>query len=208
MLGWLLPRETSFFDFFDQHAVLIVQASEELSSLLLSTHTTAEKAEFIKQLEHKADLCTYHCIEALRKTFITPFERDDIYRLISRMDDIIDYIEETAARMALYKLTFIRQEAKDLADLLVHATQEVKKVVSGLRQLKNIKDMKKSFLIIHELENQADVILRESMGRLFDEEQDIRTLIKWKEIYENLENAMDRCEDVSNIIEGVILEYG
>jgi predicted phosphate transport protein (TIGR00153 family) len=207
MFKWFLPRETSFFDFFETHASLTVQAAKELLSLMMQGTDAVVAANRIRDLEHEADKVTHQCVEALRKTFITPFERDDIYRLISRMDDIIDYIEETSARMVIYRLKTIKVEGKVLAEILVKCTQFLEQAIKGLRHMKDIEEIRTVFKTLFGLENQADIIVREAIGRLFDEEQDIRALIKWKEIFDNIEDAIDRCEDVSNIIEGVILEY-
>src|SRR5262249_26247867 len=165
------------------------------------------KAKRIKEIEHECDTITHQCVEALHKTFITPIERDDIYRLISRMDDIMDYVEAAAERMALYKLTQMTEDVKNLADVLVRATQELAEAVKLLRNMQNAEAISQKCIDINRLENEADSLLRTAVARLFDEENDTKTIIKWKEIYENLESASDRCEDVANIIEGVVLEH-
>ena len=123
------------------------------------------------------------------------------------MDDIMDYVEAAAERIALYKLTTMTADVKDLADVLVRATQEIESAIKLLRDMNNAQAISKKCIDINRLENEADSILRAAVARLFDEEQDTKTIIKWKEIYENLENATDRCEDVANIIEGVVLEH-
>jgi predicted phosphate transport protein (TIGR00153 family) len=207
MFGRLLPRETSFFDFFERHAAMTVQGAKELLSLASTGANVVAKAKRIKEIEHECDTITHHCVEALHKTFITPIERDDIYRLISRMDDIMDFVEAAAERIALYKLTVMTPDLKDLADVLVRATQEIESAIKLLRDMNNAEAISKKCIDINRLENEADSILRAAVARLFDEEQDTRVIIKWKEIYENLENASDRCEDVANIIEGVVLEH-
>jgi len=123
------------------------------------------------------------------------------------MDDIMDYVEAAAERIALYKLNVMTADVKDLADVLVRATKELEAAIALLRDMSNAEAISKKCIDINRLENEADSILRVAVARLFDEEQDTRTIIKWKEIYENLENATDRCEDVANIIEGVVLEH-
>lgn len=207
MFGRLLPREKSFFDFFEQHAAKTVEGTQEFLSLASTGANVAAKAKRIKEIEHECDTITHHCVEALHKTFITPIERDDIYRLISKMDDIMDFIEAAAERIALYKLTQMTPDVKDLADVLLRATQELEQTVKLLRNMENADAISKKCIDINRLENEADSILRAAVARLFDEEKDTKTIIKWKEIYENLESASDRCEDVANIIEGVVLEH-
>ena len=207
MFGRLLPRETSFFDFFEQHAALTVEGSREFLSLVSTGANVGAKAKRIKEIEHETDVITHNCVEALHKTFITPIERDDIHRLITRMDDIMDFVEAAAERISLYEIRVMTPEVKDLADVLVRAVEEVEKALHGLRDMRNAKDVVKRCIDINRLENEADAILRIAVARLFREERDPITVIKWKEIYENLESAADRCEDVANIIEGVVLEH-
>lgn len=207
MFGRLLPRETSFFDFFEKHAAMTVLGAQEFLSMASTGANITAKAKRIKEIEHECDTITHHCVEALHKTFITPIERDDIYRLIGKMDDIMDYVEAAAERIALYKLTTMTGDVKDMADVLVRATVELETTIKLLRDMSNAETITKKCIDINRLENEADAILRAAVARLFDEEQDPKTIIKWKEIYENLENATDRCEDVANIIEGVVLEH-
>lgn len=207
MFGRLLPRETSFFDFFDRHAEKTVEGCKEFLSLASTSANIVAKAKRIKEIEHETDVITHHCVEALHRTFITPIERDDIYRLITKMDDIMDYVEAAAERIWLYELTVMTVECKDLADVLVRSTEEVQRAVNGLRNMKNAQAVINKCIDVNRLENEADAILRSAVARLFKEEKDPITVIKWKEVYENLENATDRCEDVANIIEGVVLEH-
>lgn len=207
MFGRLLPRETSFFDYFDHHAALTVEGAKEFLSLVTTGANIAAKAKRIKEIEHETDVITHHCVEALHKTFITPIERDDIHRLITRMDDVMDFVEAASERIALYEIREMTPEAKDLADVLVRATEGVRVAVGGLRDMKNASMVVKRCIDINRLENEGDAILRTAVARLFKEEKDPITIIKWKEIYELLENATDRCEDVANIIEGVVLEH-
>jgi hypothetical protein len=146
-------------------------------------------------------------VEALHKTFITPIERGDIYELITRMDDIMDYVEAAAERIALYEIHVMTPEVRDLGDVLVRAAQEVEQAMTGLRDMRNAEAVMRKCIEINRLENEADSLLRVAVARLFREEKDPITVIKWKEIYELLETSTDRCEDVANVIEGVILEH-
>jgi uncharacterized protein len=207
MFGRFLPRETSFFDFFEQHAGLTIEGTKEFLSMVTTGANIPAKCRRISDIEHETDTITHRCVEALHKTFITPIDRDAIHRLITRMDDIMDYVEAAAERIELYELSTMTSDVRDLADVLHRSAMQVEQAVRGLRHLKEPQNTLKICIDINRLENEADSILRAAVARLFDEEQDVRTVIKWKEIYENLENATDRCEDVANIIEGVVLEH-
>ncbi|HVV85623.1 MAG TPA: DUF47 domain-containing protein [Kofleriaceae bacterium] len=207
MFGRFLPRETSFFDFFEEHAALTVEGAKEFLSLVTTGANIDTKARRIHDIEHETDVITHRCVETLHKTFITPIDRDNIHRLITRMDDIMDYVEAAAERLALYELTVMTSDVRDLADVLVRATQQVALALNGLRDLKHPQAVLKICIDINRLENESDQVLRRAVARLFKEEKDPIVVIKWKEVYENLESAADRCEDVANIIEGVILEH-
>ncbi|HEY1553144.1 MAG TPA: DUF47 family protein, partial [Kofleriaceae bacterium] len=201
-------RETSFFDFFEQHAALTIEGTKEFLSMVTTGANVAAKCRRISDIEHETDTITHRCVEALHKTFITPIDRDSIHRLITRMDDIMDYVEAAAERIELYEIQSMTSDVRDMSDVLHRSAQQVELAVRGLRTLKDTQQTLKLCIDINRLENECDAILRRSVARLFKEEKDPIMVIKWKEIYENLENASDRCEDVANIIEGVILEHG
>lgn len=207
MLSWLLPREATFFDFFERHADVIVKAAEALSELVENGCDIAVHAAKIKVLEHQADEITHQCIEELHKTFITPIDRDSIFRLISLMDDIIDFIHIAASRIHIYKLETMTQDVKNFAQVLYQGTLQIRQTVAYLRELKDSDALKSTFINIHKIENEADALLSLSLKELFEKESDVKLIIKWKEIYETLETATDRCEDVANTVEGIILEY-
>jgi predicted phosphate transport protein (TIGR00153 family) len=207
MFGRLLPRETSFFDLFEQHAALTVQGTKEFLSLVSTGANIGAKAKRIAEIEHETDVITHRCVEALHKTFITPIERDDIHRLISRMDDIMDFVEAASERIVLYELKTMTPEVLNLADVLVRAMEEVEQALKGLRDMRHAQAIIQRCIDVNRLENEGDSIMREAVARLFREVKDPIEIIKWKEIYENLESATDRCEDVANIIEGVVVEH-
>jgi hypothetical protein len=207
MFGRFLPRETSFFDFFEQHAGLTIEGTKEFLSMVTTGANIPAKCRRISDIEHETDTITHRCVEALHKVFITPIDRDSIHRLITRMDDIMDYVEAAAERIELYELSTMTADVRDLADVLHRSSMQVEQAIRGLRQLKHPQATLKICIDINRLENEADAILRRSVARLFKDEKDPIVVIKWKEIYENLENATDRCEDVANIIEGVVLEH-
>ena len=209
MFGRLLPREESFFDFFEQHADVLVRGTAAFAKLCEPGADIAASAKQVRELEHEADSITHKCVEALHKTFITPIDRDVIHQLITRLDDVMDFVEAAAERVTLYEVTHIISDARDLADVLVRAALDVQIALKGLRNLKDTRTILAKCIDINRLENEADEILRRSVARLFKEKKDDPIfVIKWKEILENLETATDRCEDVANTIEGVVLEHG
>jgi uncharacterized protein len=209
MFGKFLPKAPLFFDYFEQHAKITLQAAQTFQQFTLSDRLELPKGvNPIKILEHQADEVTHQCIKKLHKTFITPLQQDDIVRLISRMDDVIDCIDEAFGDCLIYKISSFTPAARELARLLVLATEKLEFSVKGIRdRKKNAEAIREANLQIHHFENEADEVMQKALGQLFEEEQNIRQLIKWKEVYEALEQAMDFCEDVSNIIEGIILEY-
>jgi predicted phosphate transport protein (TIGR00153 family) len=164
------------------------------------------RAERVKQIEHECDEITHAVVEGLHKTFITPIDRNDIYTLITRMDDIMDLVEAAADRLSLYDMKVMTKEAGDLARCLVSSAEHVLGAVTGIRTIGKPDGILEHCIEINRLENVADTILRSALARLFRDEKDPISVIKWKEIYETLESATDRCEDVANIIEGVVLE--
>ena len=201
-----LPRETSFFDFFDQHIALTITGTQEFLALIADGDSIGSRAQRIKKIESETDTITHSCIEALHKTFITPLDRNDILRLISRMDDVMDFVEAAAERIALYELRQIPAGIHELADVLSRATVALQGALNGLRNMGNAAEIRKQCIEVNRLENEADSVLRNALAHLFKNEKNPIQIMMWKEIYENLETATDRCEDVANIIEGVVLE--
>ncbi len=207
VFGRLIPREEKFVDFFVQVAGLTVDGARELENLLNNLADSKKHAQRIKDLEHQADDITHHTVELLHKTFITPFDREDIYRLIGKLDDILDFMDAAAERLYLYEITAVPKEMLQLADICLKSTYAIKDAMGYLNDLKKPEEMFKICVEVHRLENEADQILRQTIAKLFKEEADIRQLIKLKEIFELLETVTDRCEDVANIVEGILLEY-
>jgi uncharacterized protein Yka (UPF0111/DUF47 family) len=207
MLRRLLPREDDFFGLFERHAALTVEGAREMQRLVQGGQNVRVLAARIKEIEHETDVITHACVERLHKTFITPFDRDDIHRLITRMDDVMDYIEAAAISVMLYELTDMTTPARELADVLVRSTEAVAIAVGGLKRVKQSDVILKACIEVNRLENEGDEILRNALADLFRGATDPLLVLKWKEVYEALENATDRCEDVANIIEGVVLEH-
>ncbi len=206
MFGRLMPTEGKFFDLFCQHADLCVQGAQEMVGLMTNFDDIDMRAHAIEVLEKQADKVTHETIDLLHKTFITPLDRDDIHQLITRMDDILDLLEDAAQTVSLYDIKVITPEAKRLAELCLECTEKVKAAVSMLHNMNNSEKMLVICEEIDRLESDADHVLRAAMSKLFRDEPDVRNLIKLKAIYEILETVTDRCEDVANIIEGIIVE--
>ena len=207
MLRWLLPREDDFFGLFERHAALTVEGAKEMLRLVSGGQNVRALAARIKEIEHETDVITHTCVEHLHKTFITPLDRDDIHRLITRMDDIMDYIESAATAVMLYELSEMTVPARELADVLVRSTEAVAIAIGGLKNVKQADTILNACIEVNRLENEGDEILRTALADLFRGARDPLLVLKWKEIYEALENATDRCEDVANVIEGVVLEH-
>ncbi|HEX6032532.1 MAG TPA: DUF47 family protein [Tepidiformaceae bacterium] len=206
MLKKLMPRETSFFEFFERHAATTVRGCRELLDLANTGKDFEARARRIKDIEHEADSITHDCVEALHRTFITPIDRDQIHLLISKMDDIMDYVETVSDQCVLYNIDHMTPAAQELAAVLLESTGHIEGAVKGLRDMKHAETISEHCIEVNRLENKGDELLRKAVARLFDQEKDPVAIIKWKEIYENLEIATDRCEDVANIIEGIVLE--
>jgi uncharacterized protein len=207
MFERLLPRETSFFDFFEQHTKLSIEACRELHAIAHNPAELVSRVSRIKEIEHEADTITHTCIDALHRTFITPIDRADIHRLMKRLDDIVDSVDSAASRMMLYDLTELRPEMIKFTAVLVKATTEIDGAIHHLRHLaKGEEAIEKSCRAVYEAENEADQILRSALLRLFQEEKEPIMVIKWKEVFERLEKATDRCEEVANIVQGVVIE--
>jgi predicted phosphate transport protein (TIGR00153 family) len=202
----LLPHDQSFFSHFEAQGKKTVEGCLAFKQMIDEPTALEAKAERIKQIEHECDEITHAVVEALHRTFITPIDRNDIYRLITKMDDIMDLVEAAADRLALYDVPKMTKEAGDLATCLVQSAEHVLGAVSGIRILNKPNGILQHCVEINRLENAADSILRAALAKLFREEKDPISVIKWKEIYETLEAATDRCEDVANVIEGVVLE--
>src|SRR4029434_5293819 len=207
MLRRLLPREEDFFGLFERHAALTVEGAKEMQRLVQGNENIRALAARIKEIEHETDVITHTCVERLHKTFITPLDRDDIHRLITRMDDVMDYIESAAAAVMLYELSEMTTPAQELADVLLQSTRAVAVAVAGLKTVKHAKTILDACIEVNRLENVGDEILRTALADLFRGASDPLLVLKWKEVYEALENATDRCEDVGNDIEGVVREH-
>jgi predicted phosphate transport protein (TIGR00153 family) len=202
----LLPREEKFFDLFEESAHNLVRAAGLLAELLQNWEDVEEKVRQITELEHHGDNITHRIIAQLHGTFVTPIDREDIALLANRMDDVMDFIEAAAVRMVLYGIDKPTERAKEVADILIRVTTEVSKAIPRLRHRRELSHMREHCIEINRLENEADAVRRSALAELFHEQVDVTNVIKWMEIYENMENAVDRCEDIADILEGVMIK--
>jgi predicted phosphate transport protein (TIGR00153 family) len=204
----LLPRETKFFNLFEQMAKIMMRAAKELKKLVDTWEDVEPTVAIIHEIEHEGDTTTHQIMYQLNRSFITPFDREDIAALANALDDVIDLIEAAADTMLLYKVKAPGQRAKELADIILQISAEVGRAVSHLRQRGSDLQQVLSFCVeINRLENVADKIFRSALTELFDDTTDIADVIKWREIYQQMESATDKCEDVANVIEGVALKH-
>jgi predicted phosphate transport protein (TIGR00153 family) len=206
MFGRLMPTEGKFFDLFNQHAELSVKGAKEMVALMTNFDDLEVRVHAIETIEKQADKVTHSTIALLHKSFITPLDRDDIHLLITRMDDILDLLEDAAQTISLYDIKAITPEAKRLAELCLSCAERVQAAVVLLNNMNNAPKITEICVEIDRLESDADHVMRAAMSKLFRDEPDVRNLIKLKAIYELLETVTDRCADVANIIEGIVVE--
>ena len=213
LFGKLLPREGNFFEMFNQHADKIVEAARAFSQLVAHYNDVNLREQFnrdVDNAEKAADRVTHEVNRMIHKTFITPIDRDQIHRLINTMDDIADLIQDSAETMALYDVRHMTEEITRLTDLSVKCCGRVKEAVYMMGKLADPATAEaalKTCEEIDKLESDADRVMRAAMSKLFREEPDVREVIKLKAIYELLETITDKCEDVANVIEGIVLEH-
>lgn len=203
----MIPKEEKFFDLFFELAIKIEEAGELFLDMVEHYEYSEPKIAKLKELEQEADVITHRTYEKMHKTFLTPIDREDIYALVNKMDSILDMIEASAARMSLYKVKVPAKEIIDQAKILNKAIKKVKYIVHAMKNMKNAKMILDACVEINTLENEGDIVMRMTMTRLFEQEKDPIELIKWKEIFERIEEAIDVCEDVANVVEGIVLKY-
>ena len=209
LIAKLVPREGRFFEFFNQHASLIAEASGVLAALLRD-YDNAEarpgRIDLINDLEHNADRITHETVALLQTIFVTPLDRDDIHRLISRMDDVLDLMQDAAESLSLYDVQQVTDQAVELAVLLQNCCERMQSAVALLSNMRNAPEALKLCREIDIMESKADRVMRSAISKLFRDEADIRQVIKLKGIYEMLEAATDKCQDVANLIENIVLQ--
>jgi predicted phosphate transport protein (TIGR00153 family) len=200
----LIPREERFYDDFVALAQQIRRGAGLLEDMLVPDRPIWDKADEIKEVEHKCDFLTHEIIQRLHRTFVTPLDREDIHALARSLDDVMDAIDASAAIVRLYQIEHVRNDARVLAKLVRMSADQV---VIALQALERKRGVAEPAVEINRLENEADRAHQAALRRLFEEERDPITIIKWKEILDFLEDATDRCEDVANVLEGVVVKH-
>lgn len=203
----LFPREEKFFVLFEQSAQNAVKIALQLKDLVNTWENVKERVEMITTLEHDGDAITHQVMAQLYRTFVTPLDREDIALLAQTLDDITDLIHSAADAMLLYKVERPTDKTKELAAIVVESTSEVERGVADIHERIDRDELLKHSMEINRLENVGDSVYRSALAELFVNSPDYTYLIKWREIYEDIESAIDKCEDVANILEGIALKY-
>jgi len=201
----LLPREERFYNDFQALADELKRGAKLLEEMVGPEHPIWDKADEIKEVEHKCDFLTHEIIQRLNRTFVTPLDREDIHELARSLDDVMDAIDASATLVRLYRLQTVRFGARELAQIITASTHQVRLALDALEQHKGLIT---HAVEINRLENEADRVHQQAVSRLFEDEHDPLVVIKWKETLDFLEDATDRCEDVANVLEGVMVKHG
>ncbi|MBI5865404.1 MAG: DUF47 family protein [Planctomycetes bacterium] len=202
----LMPRDTVFFDLFNRAAEIMVRTAETYAAVATDYQHCTEHVARIRQLEHDGDEIAHRVFDRLDQTFITPFDREDIETLMVRMDDVVDEIDAAAKRLTLYRIPEPTQALVKQTEVLLRACRLTSTAVARLRDLKRPNGLQQTLVEIHFLENVGDEQNHAALAALFDEGGDPLMVMKWKEIYELTERAIDRCEDIANVIRGIMLK--
>jgi hypothetical protein len=201
----LIPREEKFYNDFQALADELIRGAKLLEEMVAPERPVWDKADQIKEVEHKCDFLTHEIIQRLHRTFVTPLDREDIHALARSLDDVMDAIDASAARIRLYRLEQVRFGARELAHIISASAQQVRLALDAMEKHKALKT---NAIEINRLENEADRVHQQAVSQLFDEERDPILVMKWKEALDYLEEATDRCEDVANVLEGVTVKHG
>jgi predicted phosphate transport protein (TIGR00153 family) len=203
MLNKLIPRDELFFDMFDEIARRMSAAAKLLKQLFAEPSRISEHVAAIKTIEHEADVITHDVIVRINRSFITPFDREDIHELASRLDDVIDLIDGTARRAVMFRITQPREPARQMADVIVRATASLEQAVVSIKKPKIVMEKGTE---VKALEEEGDAIYHAAVGALFDDGESPIEVMKWKELYDTLERTLDHCEDVANVLESIALK--
>ena len=200
----LIPREEKFYDDFVAMADQILVGAHLLEEMFATDPPDAAKAQEIKDVEHKCDFLTHEIIQRLNKTFVTPIDREDIHSMAKALDDVMDAIDDAAALVPLYRITDVRYGVRELTKAI---SIQIEALRPALKALERRKGVAEAAVEINRLENEADRLHQTAVRRLFEEERDPIEIMKWKEIFDFLEESTDRCEDVANVVEGIVVKH-
>ena len=203
----LIPRDYHFYELLHASAKNLVEAGAALLDLMEHYQNVDMKLAHIRELEHKGDAITHEIMARLHKTFVTPIEREDIARLADRMDDVMDHVEEATAAMKIYEVSGPTTHSAEMADIVRLMTLKVEEAIARLPDRRRLRDILPDCVELNRLENAADDLFRRAMAELFQSETTPADIIKWRDIYRQLEAATDRCEDVANLLEGIVLRH-
>ncbi len=202
----LLPKQEGFFELFEKQVKTVTRGAYALADLVNDYTDIEDKAFKLKAIEHDGDEVAHEIIRKLNMTFVTPLDREDIHSLAQELDDILDYIEGAADRMVLYEIKEPTESAVKLVKILVESAELVEEAVTRLRDLKQLSAIRETCIAVNRLENQGDQVNRAAMAKLFQMHDQPIEALKWREIYYNIETAIDRCEDVADILESIALK--
>lgn len=204
----LIPREERFFDLLDEHAVRILEGVKLFQSMLLDWSLDHISITRLKNLEHEADMTTHEIINMLNRTFVTPIDREDIHLLAKQLDDVLDITFKVAVRLQLFRVRKITAELISLTEVLKEAAEVVVKAIESIRHLDRPQRVLDYCIDINRLENQGDLLSEQAILNLFQNPTEPLEVIKWKELYDSIEDGIDKCEDIANTLEGVVVKYG
>jgi len=202
----IFPREIDFFEIFDRASLNLTKAATLLVALMENFDNLEERAKEIYEVEQEGDILTHEIMKKLNRTFITPIDREDLHALAASMDDVLDLIWAAVDRLLVFRIRETTKEAISMSKDLLETTEVMQKAIKNLKE-KNYSHVQDYCIEINRLENRIDRDFRDAIAKLFDEVADPILIIKWKEIYEHLENASDKCEDVANVLEAIVLKY-
>ncbi len=203
----LLPQDEGFFDLFERAADNLQESGQLLDAFLTDFTDHSNKAKQINNVEHAGDHLTREAIEKLNRTFLAPFDREEIHELVCRMDDVLDHIDEAASRLVLYRVDKPTEDARALGKVLRKSTSLIRELMPQLRNLKKPQVILNTCLQIQQLESEGDRIEQHGLAALFDNKLDAVDIIKWKDIYGDLEKATDSCSDVANVVESIVIRH-
>ncbi|MHC1723629.1 MAG: DUF47 domain-containing protein [Aminipila sp.] len=200
-------KEDVFYKLFIEYAEKIVKAGEAFVDLVKNYENVEDKVSTLKFLETECDMEAHKILKALNGSFVTPFDREDIYSVTREMDDIVDSLEEVANRFLVFNVHAVKPEAVYMADMIMQCIRELEVLFKHLSEMKKNQIVREQIIEVNRIENEGDVIYRKALTKLFREEKDPIELIKWKHLFEQLEASLDSCENVANIMEGVVMKY-